>query len=163
MGVPGWLLRIVASFLENRELLLRYQRNISKRKKLPGGGPQGSVLGMFMFLILSNMAGFDTQNQELGKIITSAASKRKPMERIHLKFIDDMTAAEAIHVRKQLVTKPDLPRPLEYHQRTEHVVPGTQSQLQSLLNDVIEYTTTHKMKVNNDKSKVYKIIYISRY
>ena len=85
------------------------------------------------------------------------------MERIHLKFVDYMTAAEAIHVRKQLVTKPDLPRPLEYHQRTEHVVPGTQSQLQSLLNDVIEYTTTHKMKVNNDKSKVYKIIYISCY
>ena len=32
MGVPGWLLRILASFLEKRELLLRYQGNKSSKK-----------------------------------------------------------------------------------------------------------------------------------
>ena len=33
MGVPGWLLRIVAGFLSNRELILRYKGKYSSRKK----------------------------------------------------------------------------------------------------------------------------------
>ena len=153
MGVPGWLLNIVASFLENRELLLRYQGYSASSKKLPGGGPQGSVLGMFLFLVLINGAGFSTQNKALGKTFTTAMNKRKPAKNIHLKFVDDMTAAEAINVKKQLMINPDtnLPRPLEYHQRTGHILSESESQIQSLLKDIKEYTLSHKMKVNSDK------------
>ena len=156
MGVPGWLLNIVASFLENRELLLRYQGYSASSRKLPGGGPQGSVLGMFLFLVLINGAGFSTQNKALGKTVTTAMNKRKPAKNIHLKFVDDMTAAEAINVKKQLITNPDtnLPRPLEYHQRTGHTLHESESQIQSLLKDIKEYTLSHKMKVNSDKTKV---------
>ena len=154
MGVPGWLLNIVASFLEDRELLLRYQGYSAKSRKLPGGGPQGSVLGMFLFLVLINLAGFKTQNKTLGKTITSSLNKRMPLKNIHLKFVDDMTAAEALNLKKQLVDNPDLPRPLEYHSRTEHVLPESESEILTLLNEIKDYTLAHKMKVNSQKSKV---------
>ena len=58
LGVPGWLLQIVIGFLENREIEVSYKGAKSERKQLPGGSPQGTVLGMFLFLILINSAGF---------------------------------------------------------------------------------------------------------
>ena len=57
LGVPGWLLQIVMGFLENRWLEVHYKGETSSRKRLPGGGPQGTILGMFLFLIIFN-AGF---------------------------------------------------------------------------------------------------------
>ena len=59
MGVPGWLLRVVMGFLEERELILRYKGGCSSKKSLPGGSPQGTRLGLFLFLILINAAGFN--------------------------------------------------------------------------------------------------------
>lgn len=59
MGVPGWLLKLVVAFLTDRELILRYKGKKSGRKSLPGGSPQGTRLGMFLFLILINFAGFE--------------------------------------------------------------------------------------------------------
>jgi hypothetical protein len=59
MGVPAWLLRIVIGFLTDREMILRYKGRTSGRKLLPGGGPQGTRLGLFLFLILINAAGYD--------------------------------------------------------------------------------------------------------
>ena len=156
MGVPGWLLNIVASFLEDRELLLRYQGYTAKSRKLPGGGPQGTVLGMFLFIVLINMIGFKDQEKQIGKIITKPLNKRKPMKNIHLKFVDDMTVAESLNLKKQLVPNPNINqgRPLEYHNRTEQSLPESVSQIVPLLNDILDYTNNHKMKINSDKSKV---------
>ena len=78
------------------------------------------------------------------------------METIHLKFIDDLSIAESLNLKKQLIPNPDVnqPRPLDYHNRTEHSLPQCKSKVQGLLNTVAEYTTSHKMKVNSEKSKV---------
>ena len=67
MGVPGWLLKIVVGFLTDRELVVNYKGETSERKKMPGGGPQGTVLGMFLFLVLINNAGFDEEDRNLGE------------------------------------------------------------------------------------------------
>ena len=70
MGVPGWLLKIVMGFLTGRELIVRYKGGWSGRKALPGGGPQGTRLGLFLFLILINAAGCPHLEKYLGKKIT---------------------------------------------------------------------------------------------
>ena len=57
LGVPGWLLQIVIGFLENRKMEVHFKNETSETKDLPGGGPQGTILGMFLFLILINAAG----------------------------------------------------------------------------------------------------------
>ena len=78
------------------------------------------------------------------------------METIHLKFIDDLSVAESLNLKKQLVKNPDMnqPRPLNFHDRTEHILPESESRVQELLNTIVDYTNTHKMKVNSEKSKV---------
>ena len=117
LGVPGWLLRIINGFLTERELIVRFKGGSSSRKSLPGGGPQGTRLGLFLFLILINAAGFRNNLKNIGKFITRPFNRRVPMPRIHLKYIDDMTIAEALNLKKCLAANPDPnpPRPLEYH------------------------------------------------
>ena len=39
MHCPGWLLRIVVSFLENRIMIFSYKGNITTPRQLPGGAP----------------------------------------------------------------------------------------------------------------------------
>ena len=75
MGVPGWLLQIVIGFLSDRELVLRYKGVTSGRKRLPGGGPQGTRLGLFLFLILINAAGFGILQKHTGEHITKPLNK----------------------------------------------------------------------------------------
>jgi hypothetical protein len=121
MGVPGWLLRIVIGFLSEREMVLRYRGGTSGRKSLPGGGPQGTQLGLFLFLILINAAGFQYLEKHLGDHVTTKLNKRRPMPTTHMKYVDDMTMAESLNLRQELMPNPDtnLPRPLTYHERTQ--------------------------------------------
>ena len=43
---------IIIGFLKNRFVILRHNGISSSSQPLPGGGPQGTILGMFIFLIL---------------------------------------------------------------------------------------------------------------
>ena len=121
MNVPGWLIRIVMGFLKEREIILRYKGFSSESESLPGGGPQGTLLGLFLFLILINYAGLSKLEKNIGSHITQRLNRRTAVANIHLKYIDDMTIAEAIDLKSKLVTNSDpFPRPLAYHERTEH-------------------------------------------
>ena len=74
MGVPGWLLRIVIGFLKDREMYVRYKGKHSSTKSLPGGGPQGTLLGLLLFIVLINDVGFPGQVNNTGELITSKRS-----------------------------------------------------------------------------------------
>ena len=156
MGVPGWLLRIIIGFLSNRELILRYKGLTSNRKRLPGGGPQGTRLGLFLFLILINAAGFGVLQKHTGEHINTPMNRRTPIPHIHMKFVDDMTLATAINLKKVLIpnTDPNPPRPLAFHDRTEHVLPNEQCRLQEELNNLKDYADMNQMVINEDKTKV---------
>ena len=154
MGVPGWLLRIVIGFLSDRELILRYKGGQSDRKNLPGGGPQGTRLGLFLFLILINAAGCGHLQKNIGMEITKPLCKRRPIWDIHMKFVDDMTVATAINLKSNLVANPDLIQPLYYHERTEHCLTIEKCILQSKLEKLKEYANTNEMLINSEKTKV---------
>ena len=70
MGVPAWLLRVVIAFLTDRRMLVRYKGKESGVKSLPGGGPQGTLLGLLLFIILINDIGFDDQLNNIGEVCT---------------------------------------------------------------------------------------------
>ena len=57
-GVPGWLLRILASYLTNRSMVLRYKNQEYTEEFLPSG-PQGVTLGPLIFAVEVNDAGMD--------------------------------------------------------------------------------------------------------
>ena len=99
MGVPGWLLNIVKGFLEDRTLSVSYKGENLNNKKMPGGGPQGTILGMFLFLIQINDAGFPQEIKSLGNKITQHINKRTEIPCCHWKYVDDLTIAEALDLR----------------------------------------------------------------
>ena len=111
---------------------------------------------MFLFLVLINGAGFRTNLKNVGKYITKPFNRRGPMPKIHLKYIDDMTIAEALDLKKALTGNPDPEpeRPLQYHERTGHVLQEAKSNVQDMLTELKAYTETHEMKLNTDKTKV---------
>ena len=154
MNVPGWLLKIVIGFLSDREMILRYKNQMSGAKRLPGGGPQGTILGLFLFLILINKAGFKDNMRNVGETITGPIGKRKPMQTTHLKYVDDLSLLEALNLKKDLVNNPELIRPVNYHERTGHTLPANKSRIQDQLVDLKEYTIENEMKINHGKSKV---------
>ena len=93
-------------------------------KNLPGGGPQGTLLALILFIILINDIGFEEQKNNTGELITCKRNL-KTVNEIHLKFVDDLTLAEAINLPEKLVKVPasDRPQPDNYHARTGHVLP----------------------------------------
>ena len=155
-GVPGWLLKIVIGFLTDREMLVRYKGKYSNRKSLPGGGPQGTRLGLFLFLILINAARIGHLQEHTGSHITKSLNKRTPIQSIHLKYVDDMTGAVAINLKECLIPNPDLspPRPLDFHDRTGHVLPAGSCKLQDEVEKLIVYCEQNEMRINEEKTKV---------
>ena len=156
MNVPGWLLNIVIGFLTERDMILRFKGHSSRSESLPGGGPKGTLLGLFLFLILINAAGYDHLVKHLGEHITKKLNKRTPMTNIHLKYIDDMAFAEAIQLKKTLVPNPDPypARPLAYHDRTLHIMPDGGCEMQDQLYKLLDYCRENQMMINGDKTKV---------
>ena len=135
MGVPSWLLKIVISFLSNRCMVVRYKGVTSGMKTLPGGGPQGALLGLFLFLVLINDVGFCDQMNDLGDVIT-CKKRLKELNEIHLKYVDDLTLAEAVSMKTQLreVAIEDRPQPDPFHARTGlELIPGTSRVYNQLL------------------------------
>ena len=47
LGVPGWLLKIVMAFLEDRSMKVKYRGKYSSLFSLPGGGPPRHTPGAF--------------------------------------------------------------------------------------------------------------------
>ena len=106
MGVPGWLLKVVMGLLANRRMIIRYRGKTSFIKSLPGGGPQGSFLGLFLFLVVINEAGFEVQENNSRELLTTKRNM-KIVNQIHIKFVDDLSLAEAIDLPTKLQSIPD--------------------------------------------------------
>ena len=155
MNVPGWLLKLVIAFLSNRSMVVRYKGATSSSKPLPGGGPQGTLLGLLLFLVLINDTGFEDQKNDAGENITTR-KHFKAANTIHLKYVDDLTMAEAIKMKEKLVSVPESDRPLPdtFHARTGHTLPREQSSLHQQLLQTQQYARENKMKVNSKKTKV---------
>ena len=155
MGVPGWLFNIVVAFLTNRELVVNYNGEKSESKKMPGGGPQGTVLGIFLFLVLINDAGFKYEHRSLGVKLTRPVNGKTQIRNTHLKYGGDLTIAEAIKLKNVLHVENSLrwERPLKYYNRTEQVLNPCDSQVQTQLDELAIYANANEMKINQKKSK----------
>ena len=154
LGVPQWLLKLVIAFLEDRIMIVRYKGKSSDPKHLPGGGPQGTLLGLLLFIILINDLGFAGQTNEAGEIIT-AKKHLKRVNEIHLKYVDDVSLAEAVNL-KELGTVPvdKRPQPDPFHARTGHVLEPEDSKVFKQLVRTQKYAVENGMKVNPKKTKL---------
>ena len=156
MGVPGWLLKIIIGFLEERKLVVTFDGARSESNEMPGGGPQGTVLGMFLFLILINKAGFGDQSKRFGEKLTAAASKRDEMTKMHAKYVDDMTAAHTVNLKEDLVANEEKVwvKPPMKRERFEKVLSEDKNLMQKQVKELCQYAVENEMKLNKDKTKV---------
>ena len=154
MQVPGWLLRIVASYLTDRTLSIRYRKETSSIRRMPGGTGAGTVLGLNLFLILFNGAGPEANMTSIGQQITKPLNRRQPIKKSKAKWIDDVTICTALDLKNSLVPEDrPVPRPLPYHARTEHRLPRALNSMQDELDQLRQYTDHHLMAINESKTK----------
>ena len=136
MHVPGWLLRILVSYLTERNMTLKYRGVQSSRHFLPGSAPQGVFLGVFIFIIIFN-----------------AAFVRPSIPRNMLQGCP--VDPDAINLKKCLTDDHVIhERPLTYHQRTGHVLDPQHNHLQLDLDNLEEFVNSKQLKINDQKSTV---------
>ena len=154
LGVPGLLLKLVVAFLEFRSMRVKYKGKHSNFFSLPGGGPQGTLLGLFLFLVLVNDAGYENQVNNAGELITK--KKVKELNVIHLKYVDDLSLAESIDMNSQLSQVPvdERPQPDMYRARTGHVLKTEESKVFDQLKQIEEYAKDNHMQINVAKTKL---------
>ena len=135
--------------LSNRTMVLTYNGEQSSAKELPGGGPQGAFLGGLIFIIKYNGAFLRPPIPPLisGPVTESKAEK--------VKYVDDGTVAVSINLKKCLIDDPEMrPEPLNFHERTQQILPHTNNLLQYFLDDTESFTNENKKNINGRKTKV---------
>ena len=149
MHTPAWLLKIIFSYLSERSMILSYKGFQSNMKLLPGGGPQGALLGGIIFMLKYNGAFLrpPIPRNIMGPILYSKAKS--------VKYVDDGTVAVSINLKKTLNIEPsDQPRPLTFRERTGHSLSHENNLLQFYLADLEDFSNKNKMKVNKNKTQV---------
>ena len=88
MGVPSYLVAWIGDFLSNREQCVRYGDSHSEWTYVHTGVPQGTKLGLIIFLAIINDAVINKKNTNIR----------------HFKYVDDMTVIETrdVSVRSNL-------------------------------------------------------------
>ena len=159
-GVPGWLLRILASYLTDRSMLIRYKNEQSSEHFLPGGGPQGVTLGLLMFLVEVNDAGMEPPPPLPAPVLEGdvACVPAPPDEamtdtELRIKYVDDLTMAEVVNLRN-LTKSEKLIGPRNLHDINGLKLPPEASQVQSRIGELEESVRNHDMKLNTGKTKI---------
>ena len=116
---------------------------------LPGGGPQGAYLGGLIFIIKYNGAFLrpPIPRHIQGPVLKSKSEK--------VKFVDDGTVAVSIDLKACLVPDPiERARPLNFHERTSHILPPENNLLQFYIDDTENFARDNLLVINKQKTKV---------
>ena len=84
-------------FLSERVMVVRVKGETTAPKSLPGGGPQETLLGLLLFLVLLNFCGYESQ-LNIGETITNGKKKFNSAT-FHSKYVDNLTIAEALNIK----------------------------------------------------------------
>ena len=125
MKVPTWLLRLLMSYLEKRKMILRFRGCVSDPKDIPGGMPQGTLLGVILYILYINPVGFPSEiTISISDLLHDywivldtipdlpTNSETLPPTVQSTKFMDDATIQEKVNLKTELATNLDQPGPL---------------------------------------------------
>ena len=154
MYVPGWLLRILISYLTRRRMILRFRGAASDERLLPGSSPQGVLLGCFFFMVKFNGALLRPNiPRPFLKPVPMIDSKAKSCT---VKYIDDASQACTINLKEDLskFETSDRPRPLQFFEHTGLGLKEDSNQLQFDLNNLKMFTDRNLMTINQKKTQI---------
>ena len=114
-------MKLIFAYFSNRSMTVTYNGVTSSSKSLPGSTGAGTKLGMILFIVMVNYAGFPLAeiNTNIGRILTEKSSRRNPIAKFHAKYLDDLTLASIVDMRKLVsIPEEDVVRPQNFHERT---------------------------------------------
>ena len=134
MGVRPALLPVLVSYLTDREMQVKLNNKYSATYKLPGGGPQGTLIGLIEYLVQSN-DNADCVDPGL-----------------RFKYVDDLTVLELV-LLSGLLTEYNFKQHIASDIGIEELyVPAASLSSQQVIDNISEWTKTNKMKLNEEKS-----------
>ena len=139
IGIRSSVVSVLIDFMNERVMEVKMNSHTSQAHDLIGGGPQGSILGQFLYIIGSDDTAEEVPEQD------------------KFKYVDDLGVLELIETKEKLI---------EYD-FTQHVpsdvavgerfLPPETFKSQGITNDLVSWTKENRMKLNALKSK-YMII-----
>ena len=156
MNVPMWLLRLILSYLEHRKMIIRFRGCKSDPEDIPGGTPQGTLLGVILYLLYINPVGFPAEItvkisdilHEYWNILDEIPqpvpnNDSLPINMQAVKFMDDATLQEAVNLLTQLVPGTDI---------SGKVLPKSNTHMQTQLDLIKKLSDDREMTLNDDKT-----------
>jgi hypothetical protein len=136
-GVRKSLIPVLINYFQNRVMYVKWHGVLSKKRDLPGGGPQGCSMGIIEYLSLSS----------------DSANFVDPSERY--KFVDDCSILELVNLISVGLSS------FNFHNQVasdigidQYFVHPQNLKSQSYLNQISEWTHDKKMKLNEEKTKI---------
>ena len=171
LNIPTCALRLIISYLSNRSMVTTFNGKVSGSQHLCGGGPQGSLLIVLLFILEVNKAGDPSPRVDENPVLPPGQYGPHPEpvynqpvqlcqqpEKTDKKlYIDDLTELEAISLKTSLVKMDRICGPLNYHERCELVLPPEKSIIQHKLADLQDFTSRNMMLVNKKKTMIMPI------
>ena len=134
MGVRAEIVPILASYLTGRQMQVKYNEKYSSTYWLPGGGPQGTLIGLIEYFVQSN----------------DNADCVEPDMRF--KYVDDLSVLELVMLHGLLTE-------YNFHQHVasdigidEYYVPATSLKSQQYIDQISNWTSDNLMQLNPSKS-----------
>ena len=144
MKVPGWLLLILISYLTDRKMILKFRGVLSALHSLPGSSPQGTVLGVILFIIYFNGAAL-------------RPSIPRPSWPFFSKKRNDPTAISVkVNLDADIVDDIGRQKPLNFEERFETKLGDDKNVLQELIDNLKIFASQRQMIINTRKSSVMK-------
>ena len=104
-------------------MVLKFNGAESDSQCLPGGTPQGTLLGMLLFIIELSDAGMTVPSQPGGLDMVSLPIPEPSItqDEIRLKYVDDQTQGEVLYLKSALDfhSEQNGPRLFHYHQSAQ--------------------------------------------
>ena len=135
IGIRKELIPVLASYLSNRKMQVKMKNILSNTYDLPGGGPQGTLIGGLEYIIQSN-DNADCVDSDL-----------------RFKFVDDLSILELV-MFSSIVADYDFENHVPSDIATsEQFIPPEHLKTQSSLDSIAAWTKQNLMKINENKTK----------
>ena len=172
LGVPQWILRLILSYLKNRKMIVRFRGCESPEKDIPGSAPQGTLLGVVIYLLYINPIGFPGEaTLDIHEALTSywcqydipnyIQPQNEPMQSPKIlnatKFMDDATCQEVVDIKSSLCSNIDRSGPLPFHESSGKVLPGENSLLQDEYVKIKTISDQREMILNAKKTVLFVV------
>ena len=145
-GVRNSIIPVLTNYFQDRKMQVKWHGLLSAIRELPGGGPQGCLLGQLMYSSQSNDSGSCVPDED------------------RFKFVDDLSLLELINLIAIGLSQYDI----NSHVPSDITVgsfflPSSKYKSQTILNNVAEWTEAKKMKLNEEKTKFMIFNFTSNY